>query len=251
MLHLTCGDGAANALRAAMTSGGLAPAPIRVMPDDLAVGPLHGVDTPPCLDRARFWHQLGGEVLADRAIATELSADAKWLRAPDVERVCLWHGDSASEQLLLRRVCALLPERVELLAVAGGTGECRSATRKAIAMLDATTLAAQPVQTLDNEQRQRLGEEWRRWISRDDELRLWLDGHLHGASYALIDNHLLAACNYDWQPARHLIGQTMASVDGLFVTDLLAAWRLRQLALEGRLSTRGEALWDDLEVRRA
>lgn len=251
MLHLTCGDGAADALRAAMASGGLAPAPIRAMPDDLAVGPLHGVDAPPCLERARFWHQLGGEDLADRAIATELSADAKWLRAPDVDHVCVWNGDSASEQLLLRRVCALLPARVELLAVAGGTGECRSATRKAIAMLAPQVLAALPARHLDATSRDRLGAQWLHWRERDDTLRLWLDGRLQGADYALIDHALLAECSAEWRPARRVIGPVMATVDGLFVTDLLAAWRLRQLAVEGRLETRGTGPWDDLEARLA
>lgn len=251
MLHLVCGDYAAEVLRAAMASGALPAAPVRVMPDDLAVGPLQDVDRPPCEARARFWHQLGGDILRDRAIACELSADADWLRAPDVDRVCLWHGDSTSEQLLLRRVCALLPDDVQLQAVAGGSGECRCGTRQAIAMLDPASLAALPVQTLDSEQRRRLGEEWRHWSGRDDELRLWLDGLLQGASYALIDDHLLASCDHDWQSARRLIGQTMAGVDGLFVTDLLAAWRLRQLTVESRLSTRGEALWDDLEARLA
>ncbi|MFZ5960638.1 DUF1835 domain-containing protein [Pseudomonas knackmussii] len=251
MLHLVCGDYAAEVLRAAMASGALPPAPVRVMPDDLAVGPLHGVDAPPCLERARFWHQLGADVLTDRAIATELSADAEWLRAPDAERLCLWHGDSASEQLLLRRVCALLPARVELHAVAGGSGECRSGTRRAIAMLAPTELAALPAEHLDSASRDRLGAQWQHWRERDDTLRLWLDGRLQGADYALIDNALLAECSAEWRPARRLIAPVMAGVDGLFVTDLLSLWRLRQLAVEGRLETRGTGPWDDLEARLA
>lgn len=251
MLHLTCGDGAADALRAAMAGGALAPAPVRVMPDDLAVGPLHSVDTPPCLERARFWHQLGGEALAGRAIAAELSADAEWLRAPDARRLCLWHGDSASEQLLLRRVCALLPARVELHAVAGGTGECRSGPRRAIAMLAPADLAALPAERLDAASRDRLGAQWLHWCERDDSLRLWLDGRLQGADYALIDNALLAECTAQWRPARRLIAPVMAGVDGLFVTDLLSLWRLRQLAVEGLLKTRGSGLRDDLEARLA
>lgn len=251
MLHLVCGDGAAEALRAAMAAGALPAAPIRVLPDDLAVGPLADIDTPPCQARACFWHQLGGAVLRERPIAAQMSAEVHWLRAPDVDAVRLWHGDSASEQLMLRRVCALLPPWVQLQAVAGGSGECRCATRQAIAMLAPSALAALPARTLDDTQRRQLGGEWRHWNSRNDELRLWLDGRLQGADYTHIDNHLLAACEDQWRSARRVIGQTMAGVEGLFVSDLLAAWRLRQLTVAGRLGTRGKALREDLEVRLA
>ncbi len=44
-LHLVCGDGAADALRRAVEAGVLTEKKIRVMPDDLAVGPLSDVDT--------------------------------------------------------------------------------------------------------------------------------------------------------------------------------------------------------------
>lgn len=252
-LHMVCGDGAAEALKRAMDAGVLAEDEVLAMPDDLAVGPLSDVDSPPCAQRAAFWHTLGGEALRYREIAIELATGVEWLRNPSVAEVTLWHGDSASEQLLLRRVCALLPEPVRLRSAAAGSGECRSEDRHAIAMLKpeevARSLAAS--RELDTIARQRLGADWLSALSANDELRLWLGGQLQGAGYEHIDQVLLESANDHWRPVQSVIGPTMAYVDGLFVSDLLAAWRLREQVAAGRLELRGEDFWKNGEVRLA
>lgn len=252
-LHLVCGDGAAEALRRAVEAGVLVEKKIRVMPDDLAVGPLSDIDTPPCEQRAAFWHQVGGEALRYREIAIEMATDVNWLRSPDAPAVTLWHGDSASEQLLLRRVCALLPADISLRSVGAGSGECRCEDRHAIAMLKpielANALAAS--HELDATERQQLGADWRRALTGNAELRLWLDGQLAGASYEHIDRILLDSASESWRPVQSVIGPTMAYVDGLFVSDLLAAWRLREHVAAGTLELRGDDFWKNGEVRLA
>ncbi|MDH0289196.1 DUF1835 domain-containing protein [Pseudomonas sp. GD04087] len=252
-LHLVCGDGAADALRRAVEAGVLTEKKIRVMPDDLAVGPLSDVDNPPCQQRAAFWHELGGDALREREIAVELATDANWLRSPDARSVTLWHGDSASEQLLLRRVCALLPAQVTLRSVGAGSGQCRSEDRHAIAMLKpeelANALAAS--HELDAAERQRLGADWQHALTENTELRLWLDGRLSGTGYAHIDRILLDSASEAWRPVQSLIGPTMAYVDGLFVSDLLAVWRLRAQVAAGTLELRGDDFWSNGEVRLA
>ncbi|MBB4865869.1 hypothetical protein HNP46_004770 [Pseudomonas nitritireducens] len=252
-LHLVCGDGAADALRRAVEAGVLTEKNIRVMPDDLAVGPLSDVDTPPCEQRAAFWHALGDEALRYREIAIEMATDANWLRSPDAAIVTLWHGDSASEQLLLRRVCALLPAHVSLRSVAAGSGQCRCDDRHAIAMLGpeelANALAAS--HELSATERRELGGQWQRALQDNAELRLWLDGQLTASGYEHIDSVLVDFVTEQWRPVRSVIGPTMAYVDGLFVSDLLAAWRLRELVAAGRLQLRGEDFWSTGEVRLA
>jgi len=252
-LHLVCGDSAAQALHRAVEAGVLVEKRIRVMPDDLAVGPLSDVDSPPCQQRATFWHELGGDALRDREIAIELATDANWLRSPDVPAVTLWHGDSASEQLLLRRLCALLPAHVSLRSVGAGSGQCRCEDRHAIAMLKPEELAHALAASheLDAAERQHLGEDWQRALADNAELRLWLDGQLSGAGYEHIDRVLLDSASESWRPVQSVIGPTMAYVDGLFVSDLLAAWRLREQVAAGRLELRGEDLWKSGEVRLA
>ncbi|WEJ71310.1 DUF1835 domain-containing protein [Pseudomonas sp. PSE14] len=252
-LHLVCGDGAAHALRRAVEAGVLVEKRIRVMPDDLAVGPLSDVDSPPCQQRATFWRELGGDALREREIAVELATDANWLRSPDAAIVTLWHGDSASEQLLLRRVCALLPAHVTLRSVGAGSGQCRCENRHAIAMLKpeelANALAAS--HEVDATERQCLGEDWQRVLAANAELRLWLDGQLSSAGFDHIDRILLDSASDSWRPVQSVIGPTMAYVEGLFVSDLLAAWRLRELVAAGRLALRGEDFWTNAEVRLA
>lgn len=252
-LHLVCGDGAADALQRAVAAGVLTEKKIRVMPDDLAVGPLSDVDAPPCLQRAAFWHELGGDALREREIASEMAAEVNWLRSPDAAIVTLWHGDSASEQLLLRRVCALLPAHVTLRSVGAGSGQCRSEDRHAIAMLKPEELANALAGSheLDAAERQRLGADWHRALAENAQLRLWLDGQLTGAGYAHIDRILLDSASESWRPVQSLIGPTMAYVDGLFVSDLLAAWRLREQVAAGALQLRGDDFWSNAEVRLA
>lgn len=252
-LHLVCGDGAADALQRAVAAGVLTEKKIRVMPDDLAVGPLSDVDAPPCLQRAAFWHELGGDALREREIASEMATDVNWLRSPDAAIVTLWHGDSASEQLLLRRVCALLPAHVTLRSVGAGSGQCRSEDRHAIAMLKPEELANALAGSheLDAAERQRLGADWHRALAENAQLRLWLDGQLTGAGYAHIDRILLDSASESWRPVQSLIGPTMAYVDGLFVSDLLAAWRLREQVAAGALQLRGDDFWSNAEVRLA
>lgn len=252
-LHLVCGDGAADALHRAVEAGVLTEKRIRVMPDDLAVGPLSDVDTPPCLQRAAFWHELGGDALQAREIAIEMATEVNWLHSPDVSIVTLWHGDSASEQLLLRRVCALLPAHVTLRSVGAGSGQCRCDDRHAIAMLKPVELANALAASheLDAAERQRLGEDWQRALAENAELRLWLNGELSAASYAHIDRILLESATEKWRPVRSIIGPTMAYVEGLFVSDLLAVWRLRAQVAAGALELRGEDFWKNGEVRLA
>lgn len=252
-LHLVCGDGAADALQRAVAAGVLTEKKIRVMPDDLAVGPLSDVDAPPCLQRAAFWHELGGDALHEREIASEMAAEVNWLRNPDAAIVTLWHGDSASEQLLLRRVCVLLPAHVTLRSVGAGSGQCRSEDRHAIAMLKPEELANALAGSheLDAAERQRLGADWHRALAENAQLRLWLDGQLTGAGYAHIDRILLDSASESWRPVQSLIGPTMAYVDGLFVSDLLAAWRLREQVAAGALQLRGDDFWSNAEVRLA
>lgn len=252
-LHLVCGDGAADALRRAVEAGVLTEKKIRVMPDDLAVGPLDDVDKPPCRQRAAFWHELGGEALRDREIAIEMATEVNWLHGPDVSTVTLWHGDSASEQLLLRRVCALLPANVALRSVGAGSGQCRCEDRHAIAMLKPVELANALAASheLDAAERQRLGEDWQRALADNAELRLWLDGQLSGTGYTHIDHILLDSVSTSWRPVQSVIGPTMAYVDGLFVSDLLAAWRLREQVAAGVLELRGDDFWKNAEVRLA
>ena len=79
MWHLVCGD---NAVAGVTHVIGLeaAEAGLRVLRDDLAVGPLGDVDAQPCAARAAFWRGVwpaGVTPVPD--FEADLPADAQWL----------------------------------------------------------------------------------------------------------------------------------------------------------------------------
>ncbi|MNN54950.1 hypothetical protein D3C81_1697990 [compost metagenome] len=61
---------------------------------------------------------------------------------------------------------------------------------------------------------------------------------------------MLQRSDDDWQPARKILGAVMAQTDGLFVTDLLATWRLGILLQQGVLQADGDDIWQSMRVRR-
>ena len=109
MWHLVCGDNAVAGVSHVI--GQEAAAGLRVLRDDLAVGPLGDVDTPPCAARAAFWGAVWpAGLMPVPDFAADLPADAQWLAGLALQErpVTVWHGDSASEQLLLARVAHAL-----------------------------------------------------------------------------------------------------------------------------------------------
>jgi len=105
-IHVTNGDDAAEILREALQ---IAARDERVIPlkDDLAVGQLRGIDDNP-ETRALFWQQVLNEHKFD--FISKLKEQDALLRelAQDSGQVVIWHGQSASDQLTLRRVAYTL-----------------------------------------------------------------------------------------------------------------------------------------------
>ena len=78
MWHLVCGDTAVEGVTRVI--GDAAARGLRVLRDDLAVGPLVDVDQPPCARRAQFWLAVWpGAVTPRPDFGPDLSADAVWL----------------------------------------------------------------------------------------------------------------------------------------------------------------------------
>src|ERR1700712_3234082 len=113
IFHVTNGDIAAESLREALR---LADRHERVvsLKDDLAVGQLRGIDDNP-ENRALFWQHVLGEAKFD-FIAKLREQDALLHEiAGDAGQVVVWHGQSAADQLTLRRVAYALrnaPQRL-------------------------------------------------------------------------------------------------------------------------------------------
>lgn len=242
MWHLVCGDAGAVAVRLWL---GACSDDLRVLCDDLAVGPLTNVDSPPCAERHAFWRQVwpvGREPMPNFA---GLAVDAAWLAdlAKGSRPVCVWHGDSCSEQLLLARVAAVLQGvAVEFWEVPCGTGDGRVASRRALGMITPAELPAYtPPRQVSAERCAQLAEQWRVVQGGNSQVRRWPDGVFVEESFAPIDAALLAACTLDWRPLARAMADVMVHCDGFFATDLFLEWRTHVLAESGQLQLSGTA----------
>jgi hypothetical protein len=246
VLHLCCGDSAAGVIRE-----GLPEAAVLVLHDDLAVGPLGDVDSDRPDARAAFWHALLAEedreaIESGGALVDQLAAEAAALRhLPDAaEKIIIWHGTGAAEQLTLRRALwALRDAAVPVEEVVVGPELLPAAGRRdmaAVAMLPPEAVAAAPARPVAPERRARLAAEWERLRAEGDGLRHHRDGTITTHPIDAHDDEILAALGPDWEPAARVIGRPMGTITGFFATDAFCFWRLRQLAAQSQAEIRGD-----------
>lgn len=252
MWHITCGDLAADSVRQLLAEGN----ELRVLRDDLAVGPLEDIETPPCAARVAFWEGVWPVGLAPRPDFSGIANDAEWLDglADQSRQITVWHGDSASEQLMLARVAAAMEgSAIPLHEVACGTGDSRVGTRMAVSMHAPDALAAlyQP-RLVDADRIADLASRWRAAVEENAAIRRWVDGRFRGEDTARIDGELVAACHDDWMPLARAMAEVMSHCDGFFPTDLFLYWRARELAKRGviLLSDGSAAEYSKVQVRR-
>ena len=102
-IHLTNGDVAAESLRAALAEASRDDR-VHALRDDLAVGPLRGIDDGPDV-RAEFWDRVSADTRRDFLREFREQAAALENIARGDANLVVWHGESAADQLMLRRVC--------------------------------------------------------------------------------------------------------------------------------------------------
>ncbi|HEX3382949.1 MAG TPA: DUF1835 domain-containing protein [Paraburkholderia sp.] len=261
-IHLTNGDVAAESLRTALTQVGRDD---RVQPlrDDLAVGPLRGVDDGPHV-RAEFWERVSADTQRD--FVREFREQAAVLDglATSTANLVVWHGESASDQLMLRRVCYLLrdsPQRLNevRLSIADLTdrqawAHSRKDRATSVGMFAPDVLQthlpnAAPISVL---RISRFALEWLEVKQANGETRPWRDNTFASSSFAEIDALILEHTTDDWQPAGRLAAYVMTAELGFLVSDSIVLWRMRELAAQRRVHLRGDAnAWRSLELRAA
>lgn len=236
MLHIVCGDLAQITLQQTLGPE----ARIQVLRDDLAIGPLGDIDSPPCAARAAFWNQAWADRWPSKPdFATDLAEDARWL-AQLQEEVTVWHGDSCSEQLLLTRVAAALNGRAPLWEVA--CGRLPQLPRRTVSLCAPELLNELHGQRrlVTAERREQLAGVWWQQCREDANVRLWQDGVFSGQDFDEVDQALLAACGQSGELARAM-AQVMADTTGFYPTDLFLLWRARELERQGLIRLGGES----------
>jgi len=252
MWHITSGDLAADAVRELLAEGN----EMRILRDDLAVGPLADIETPPCRMRMAFWEGVWPVGREPRPDFSRIADDAQWLAGlPGQPRqVTVWHGDSASEQLMLARVAAALEgSSIAFHEVACGTGDSRVGTRMAVSMRAPDALAALYQPSLVEAARiADLASQWRAAVAENASIRRWVDGRFVGEDCMRIDGELVAACREDWMPLARAMAEVMGHCDGFFASDMFLYWRARELAGRGviQLSDDAEPEYSKVQVRR-
>ena len=238
MWHLICGDAATEGVRFALGQD-VAAESLRVMRDDLAVGPLEDVDTPPCNARSAYWQAVWPQSeLPIPDFATGLREDARRLAglASGGRAVTVWHGDSCSEQLLLARLAhALEGSAVELWEVACGNPQLPPRRTVSLRRPEELVTLYQRRRRLDASRRTLLAGQWRQALQHNADIRTWYAGHFQQRPYALVDEPLLRGCTQHWQPLARIMAEVMGQSDGFFPTDFFLYWRARELAADGRI----------------
>ncbi|MGK9067062.1 DUF1835 domain-containing protein [Stutzerimonas chloritidismutans] len=252
MWHLTCGDLAADNVRQLLAEGN----ELRILRDDLAVGPLADIESPPCAERVVFWERVWPARLEPQPDFAGVAADAEWLASIGTQsrQFTVWHGDSASEQLMLARVAAALEgSPLPFYEVVCGTGDSRAGARMAVSMHAPDALAAlyqprlvEPIRTAN------LASQWRAAVAENAAIRRWVDGRFVGEDNAQIDEALVGACRDDWMPLARAMAEVMGHCNGFFATDMFLYWRARELARRGvlLLSDDAQAEYSKVQVRR-
>ncbi|WP_063533683.1 DUF1835 domain-containing protein [Burkholderia sp. MSMB1589WGS] len=252
-IHVTMGGSAAASLRIALADAGRDESVVGLF-DDLSVGPLRGADDTPDV-RAAFWERAIGDVQQDWIAG--LGDDFAKLEtlAAGTGQVVVWHAHSVADQLMLRRVAYHLrnaPQRLNEVRLSSADIDdpqswvrlrADQATATGIfspARLLAKLPEAAPISVL---RISRLALEWQEAKQTNAELRYWICNTFKSGHYADIDALVLEHAPDEWGPAARTVGAVMAFADHghLFVGDVIAFWRCRELAAAGRIELQGDA----------
>lgn len=250
-IHVVCGDVAAQQLRAAMALAHRAD-PVLVLRDDLAIGPLREIDENE-RQRAAFWQRVAPS--AGRDYAGELREELITLQrlAEGDATIVGWHGDSASDQLTLRRLAYTLrntPARLnevplratDLPTPASPATAAIAARRTSVGMYAPEVLMDRfariaPISLL---RIGRLSLEWRALKQVNAQVRRWTHNTFEGSNFSEIDEQILTQAPVTWTPMAAFLGDMMGRIDGFFATDSFLLWRCRELGAAGRLALRGD-----------
>jgi hypothetical protein len=249
-IHVIPGGVAAEALRVALADAGRSD-PVVELRDDLAIGPLHGIDETPA-QRKAFWERVLGTL--DNDFAQALDGDAARLeRIIETDaQIVVWHAQSAADQLMLRRVAYRLrhaPQRLNEVRLSlddlgpGAWAATRANGTTAAGMFGPDVLGAKladaaPISVL---RIGRLALEWQGVKQANAETRRWHDNTFKSGSFAELDAVLVEHASDTWRTAARIAAELMVADVGFLVSDSVAFWRCREAAAAGRIELRGQA----------
>jgi AcrR family transcriptional regulator len=210
-IHVIQGGSAAESLRDALAQAGRDEHVVGLL-DDLAVGPLQGVDETPDT-RAAFWQHVLGDQIPDWHAQIEAELARLDALAADSGQVVVWHAPSVGDKLLLRRVAYHLrnvPQRLNevRMSPADLDAPARAALTRtdqacATGMFPPAAFArkrpvAAPISVL---RIGRLALEWQEAKHLNAELRYWVSNTIKSGHYTDLDALILAHAEAGWPRA--------------------------------------------------
>lgn len=237
-INLVQGHSAGRLLRQAVRDFGL-PGEVRVVDDDLSVGPLHDDQT-----RNEWWLTVYGP----QPEAHQPSLYVQWQTISGNlgagNELVLWSSDSARDYVFERMAAFMLGDRGTLFHVLVPA----SGKLEGVPFHNPSALAA-----MENNKRALTTSEVENWSasfanqSRQSSGVRWLhQGSTVARPEDAFDEYLLERCPPDWTKWYRPIGEAMADCDGKnLLSDAFFSWRLRLLVDAGRVEAQGDPMSSD------
>ncbi|MBU6491575.1 DUF1835 domain-containing protein [Pandoraea sp.] len=244
-IHIVNGNRAGGVMRQALEHAGRTERVV-ILRDDLAIGPLREIDDDP-RQRAAFWQRVAPMLKRDFSLDLTRELDTLRELAGESNQVAIWHGDSAADQLMLRRVAFHLrtcPARLNEVALKAADLDAGLAADAptALAMYPESVIAARlrliaPISVL---RIGRLALEWRALKHAETQIRRWQHNTFEGGTFADVDETLMALLPETAISTSQAIAAATQAMRGFFATDTFLLWRYRELQAAGRLALRGD-----------
>lgn len=238
-IHVTSGDSAAGSVRETLRKLGRHEEVVALR-DSLDAGPLHDVDSGAAA-RIAWWDRIYVKPRLRASERRAIDEGPKWRDlVTSGKGIVVWHGPHIAERLVLLRACWYLRHTADRVS------EVRFAppeSKRLPAFYGAVGCTPIQVGAQRWEQRARvahvaeLAAEWERLRSAGEGFRFLEDDRVVLRPVNSLDAAILGACTGEWRSPWRAIAKVIADTA---TSDLVLAWRLRELIAAGAIEGRGE-----------
>ncbi|MEJ2792090.1 DUF3658 domain-containing protein [Iodobacter sp. LRB] len=229
--NLVLGDFAADLLRQLLGPY----ADIRIHQDDLALGPLNDIDHVYPAARIQFWNEVFP--LSSFDFSDALPAGNAQLAALP-EDLTFWAGTSCGEALLLRRLAWWRYQKGQSfkLTMPDTTGaDSYIAGQVPLSLIGPEQIESASSELIPPAQLHKLAQEWQALTQQTSMFRGWNGETFQHLDASTLDSEMLDLISDNYLPCRQIALLWMQSAKGFFRSDVLAMWRLRSLAAQGKI----------------